>query len=302
MRPDENSCGISERNTGTKSAASLDRGAHGRSCEERDRTEAAAKLGRGERCGSTRMEVVKRHVAQGPLDGRGIEEWRRGRGGTVPSTHAFRNKELGDQVGFAELGGSRCHSVRANTALYFLRDLGKIRAGHELLIIGASGSIGCAAVQLAKHFGATVTAACSGANVELVKTLGADQVIDYTTEDFTTRPDTYDVIFDIVGATTFHHCQRSLKPQGVFLQNIMGLTDIARVLWTSIIGGKKVKGGVATESRERMNFIAGLAASGMLKPVIDRSYPLERVAEAFRYVEQGAQERKCRDYGCALMR
>src|SRR6185503_13673899 len=86
----------------------------------------------------------------------------------------------------------------ANTALYFLRDLGKIQAGHELLIIGASGSIGSAGVQLAKHFGATVTAVCSGANVDMVKSLGADKVIDYTREDFTTRADTYDLIFDIV--------------------------------------------------------------------------------------------------------
>ena len=109
----------------------------------------------------------------------------------------------------------------ANTALYFLRDLGKIQAGQELLIIGASGSIGSAGVQLAKHFGATVTAVCSGANVEMVKSLGADKVIDYTKEDFTKNGKTYDLIFDVVGATTFDRCQNSLKPKGVFLQYIM---------------------------------------------------------------------------------
>jgi NADPH:quinone reductase-like Zn-dependent oxidoreductase len=124
----------------------------------------------------------------------------------------------------------------ANTALYFLRDLGKIQAGQELLIIGASGSIGSAAVQLAKHFGARVTAVCSGANVEMVKSIGADKVIDYTKEDFTKNGKTYDLIFDIVGATTFDRCQKSLKPRGVFLQNIMGLADVVRVLWTSIAG------------------------------------------------------------------
>jgi NADPH:quinone reductase-like Zn-dependent oxidoreductase len=175
----------------------------------------------------------------------------------------------------------------ANTALYFLRDLGKIQAGHELLIIGASGSIGSAGVQLAKHFGATVTAVCSGANVDMVKSLGADEVIDYTREDFTKNGKAYDLIFDIVGATTFDRCHNSLTPQGVFLQNIMGLTDMVRILWTSIAGGKKLKGGVAMENLERLKFIEELAAAGRLKPVIDRSYPLEQIAEAFKYVEQG---------------
>jgi NADPH:quinone reductase-like Zn-dependent oxidoreductase len=175
----------------------------------------------------------------------------------------------------------------ANTALYFLRNLGKIQAGQELLIIGASGSIGSAGVQLAKHFGAMVTAVCSAANVEMVKSLGADKVIDYTKEDFTKNGKTYDLIFDIVGATTFDRCQKSLKTRGVFLQNIMGLDDMVRVLWTSITGRKKVKGGVAMENLERMNFTVGLATAGKLKAVIDRSYPLERIAEAFKYVEQG---------------
>ena len=175
----------------------------------------------------------------------------------------------------------------ANTALYFLRDLGKIQTGQELLIIGASGSIGSAGVQLAKHFGATVTAVCSGANVEMVKSLGADEVIDYTKEDFTKNGKTYDLIFDIVGATTFDRCQNSLKPRGVFLQNIMGLTDLVRILWISMTNSKNLKGGVAMENLERMNFIVQLAADGKLKAVIDRSYPLEQIAEAFKYVEQG---------------
>jgi NADPH:quinone reductase-like Zn-dependent oxidoreductase len=175
----------------------------------------------------------------------------------------------------------------ANTALYFLRDLGKIQAGHGLLIIGASGSIGSAAVQLAKHFGATVTAVCSGANMEMVKSLGADHVIDYTKEDFTKNGKTFDLIFDIVGATTFDRCQNSLKPRGVFLQNIIGLADLVRIVWSSITGSKKLKGGVAMENPERMNFIVQLAADGELKPVIDRTYPLEQIAEAFKYVEQG---------------
>jgi NADPH:quinone reductase-like Zn-dependent oxidoreductase len=112
-------------------------------------------------------------------------------------------------------------------------------------------------------------------------------VIDYTREDFTKSGHTYDVIFDVVGATTFDRCQSSLKPNGVFLQNIMELSDIARVLWTSITGGKKIKGGVAIGNMANMGLICGLAEAGTLRPVIDRSYPLERIGEAFKYVEQG---------------
>ena len=175
----------------------------------------------------------------------------------------------------------------ANAASYFLQDLGNIRAGQELLVIGASGAIGSAGVQLAKHFGATVTAVCSGANLELVKSLGADKVIDYTREDFTKNGKTYDLIFDVGGGTTFDRCQNSLEPNGVFLQNIMELTDIVRVVWTSIASRKKIKGGVAINNLKRMSFIAELATAGKLRPVIDRSYPLEQIAEAFKYVEQG---------------
>lgn len=175
----------------------------------------------------------------------------------------------------------------ANTALYFLRDLGKIRAGQDLLIIGASGAIGTAGVQLARHFGARVTGVCSGANAELVRALGAVRVIDYTQEDFTKSGDTFDLIFDVVGATTFDRCQSLLTPDGVFLQNIMELSDIARILWTAVAGGKKIKGGVALGNMANMGLITGLAEAGTLKPVIDRSYPLDQIADAFKYVERG---------------
>ena len=174
----------------------------------------------------------------------------------------------------------------ANTALYFLRDLGCIQAGQEVVIIGASGSIGSAGVQLARHFGATVTAVCSGANADMVKSLGADHVIDYTREDFTRNTQKYDLIFDIVGATSFDRCQKLLKPEGVFLQNIMSWAAMARMIWTSVTGGKKLKGGVAMEDRRRMLFIADLVKAGKLRPVIDRSYPLERIAEAFRLLSR----------------
>ena len=175
----------------------------------------------------------------------------------------------------------------ANTALYFLQHLGRIRPGQELLIIGASGSIGSAAVQLAKHFGALVTAVCSGPNIAMVTSLGADAAIDYTKEDFTRSTRTYDLIFDIVGATTFDRCRHSLKPRGIFLQNILGVTDMMRILWTSMTDGQQLKGGVAMDSQERLHFILELAAAGTLRPVIDRRYPLERIADAFAYVEGG---------------
>jgi NADPH:quinone reductase-like Zn-dependent oxidoreductase len=112
-------------------------------------------------------------------------------------------------------------------------------------------------------------------------------VIDYTQEDFTSRANTYDLIFDIVGSTSFRRCRHALKPRGIFLQNIIGLSGMVRILWTSIVGGKKLKGGVAMDSPARMNVIAELVVAGKVRPVIDSSYPLERIAEAFRYVEQG---------------
>lgn len=175
----------------------------------------------------------------------------------------------------------------ANAALYFLSDLGKVRAGHEVLIIGASGAIGTAGVQLAKYFGAGVTAVCSGANAALVKSLGADDVIDYTREDFAKNGITYDLIFDIVGGTTFDRCHNALKPNGVFLQNIMELADLFRAPWTSIVSTKKIKGGVAINNSKRMALIAELVAAGKLRPVIDKTYPLEQTAEAFKHVERG---------------
>lgn len=174
-----------------------------------------------------------------------------------------------------------------NTALYFLRDLGKIQAGQELLIVGASGSIGSSAVQLARHYGARVTGVCSSANSDMVRRLGANETIDYTKEDFIANGRTYDLIFDVVGATTFARCKRALKAGGVFLQNIVGVTDIARMLWSSAVGDKRLKGGVALESAERIALIMDLAAAGTLTAVIDRTYPLEQVPAAFKYVEQG---------------
>lgn len=178
-------------------------------------------------------------------------------------------------------------SLAGNTALFFIRDLAKIQAGQKILIHGASGAIGTYAVQLAKYFGAEVTGVCSATNVEMVKSLGAVKVIDYTKEDFTKNDETFDVIFDVVGKTTFSECKGLLKQKGIYLENMLELKDMLKMMWTSVIGGKKIKGGVSKESVENLNFFLELIESGKLKPVIDRSYPLEQTAEAFQYVEQG---------------
>ena len=178
-------------------------------------------------------------------------------------------------------------SLAGNTALFFIRDLAKIKAGQKILIHGSSGAIGTYAVQLAKYYGAEVTGVCSAANAEMVRSLGADKVIDYTKEDFTKSDERYDFVFNVVGKTTFSQCKGILKPKGIYLENMLELKDILRIMLTSIIGGKKIKGGVSKETSENLNFFIGLFESGKVKPVIDRIYPLEKTAEAFLYVEQG---------------
>ena len=175
----------------------------------------------------------------------------------------------------------------ALTALTFLKKMANVQPGQKILIIGASGSVGSAAVQIAKYLGAEVTGVCSTANVKLVKTLGADRVIDYTQEDFTKGGQTYDIIFDTVGKTSFSKCKNALNPQGCYLAGTGGLPVFGQMLWTSIKGGKKVLAGMSSERREDLVFIKELVEADKLKPVIDRRYPLEQTAEAHRYVDQG---------------
>jgi NADPH:quinone reductase-like Zn-dependent oxidoreductase len=177
--------------------------------------------------------------------------------------------------------------LAGNTALFYIRDLAKIQSGQKILIHGASGAIGTYAVQLAKYYGAEVTGLCSGLNTEMVKSLGADKIIDYTREDFTKSDERYDFVFDVVGKTTFSQSKGILKPKGIYLENMLGIKDIMRMMWTSITGGKRIKGGVSKETAENLYFFIGLIESGKLKPVIDRIYPLEKTAEAFQYVETG---------------
>jgi NADPH:quinone reductase-like Zn-dependent oxidoreductase len=177
--------------------------------------------------------------------------------------------------------------VIANTALHFIRDLGNIQTGQEVLINGASGGIGTFAVQLAKYYGAEVTGVCSTTNLELVKSLGADQVIDYTREDFTKIGQTYDVIFDAVAKSSFSRCKSSLKENGLYLVTLPKLAVLLQMLSTSITGSKVVKMEGAPAKIENLIFLKELIEAGKLKTVIDRRYSLEQTAEAFRYVEQG---------------
>jgi NADPH:quinone reductase-like Zn-dependent oxidoreductase len=165
----------------------------------------------------------------------------------------------------------------------------QIRDDTNVLIYGASGSVGTAGVQLAKSFGAYVTAVCSGKNVDLMRSLGADEVIDYTQEDFTKNGQRYDVIFDAVGKTSFRHCRGSLKPGGVFCETDLGFLWHVPLLTlaTRWIGDKRVILGITRYAKADVLFLKELIETGKYRAVIDRVYPLEQVVEATRYVETG---------------
>lgn len=179
----------------------------------------------------------------------------------------------------------------ALTALPFLRDKGQIQNGQSLLVYGASGSVGTAAVQLAKYYGARVTGVCSTANLELVRSLGADHVIDYTREDFTKNGETYDIIYDTVGKTSFAKCKGSLTGEGTYLTTVPTPGIMLRALWP-VKTGRKVRflaAGMrpAGEKVQDLVFLREMIEAGGFKAVIDRSYPLEEMADAHRYVEKG---------------
>jgi NADPH:quinone reductase-like Zn-dependent oxidoreductase len=175
--------------------------------------------------------------------------------------------------------------IGAQTALFFLK-AANIQPGQKVLINGASGSVGTFAVQLAKYFGAEVTGVCSTSKLALVKALGADRVIDYTQEDFTKRGERYDIILDAAGTTTFSQCQGVLEPNGYYLHTVMPGAAL-QGLWSAMTTGKHIVGGTAAPRAEALVFLKELSDAGWLKPVIDRCYPLEHVAEAHRYVEMG---------------
>jgi NADPH:quinone reductase-like Zn-dependent oxidoreductase len=169
--------------------------------------------------------------------------------------------------------------------------LGKadLRTGRSILVYGASGSVGTAAVQLARHFDAHVTAVCNTKNLELVASLGADEVLDHTQEDFTKNGKTYDVVFDAVGKHSFRRSRRSLKPGGIYAETDLGFLWHVPVLalLTRRIGDKRVTLGITKYTKEDVLFLKGLIEAGEYRAVIDRRYPLEDVVEATRYVETG---------------
>lgn len=175
----------------------------------------------------------------------------------------------------------------ASTALEFLK-MGNISSGKKVLIYGASGSLGTAAVQLARYFGAQVTGICSTRNIKLVESLGAHKVFDYTLDDFSKNGQQYDIIFDTVGKSPFNKCLKALKPTGFYLRAVhISLSPIIKGLWTNMTSKKKIVGGIVKESKENLDFLRELIETGKLKPIIDRSYPLERLAEAHSYVDKG---------------
>lgn len=172
------------------------------------------------------------------------------------------------------------------TALHFIRKA-KIKKGQKVLIYGASGAVGSAAVQLAKHFGAHVTAVCGPSNTEMVKSLGADIVIDYTKEDFTKNGEIYDVVYETVNKISFSESIHSLSKKGTLLLGAGGLSHMLLGTWVSMVGSCKVITGVIKEKAEDISFIKQLIEDGKYKAVVDRSYSLTQIVAAHRYVEQG---------------
>lgn len=174
----------------------------------------------------------------------------------------------------------------ASTALHFLGQA-KVKAREKVLVVGASGNVGCALVQLSRHFGAEVTGVTSTANLELVASLGAHRVIDYTRQEYAVGGETYDIIADTVGAGSFGRYKRALNDRGRLLSIAGGLGDMLAAAWTGMAGRRRVIAGPAKERPEDVGTIAELAKAGILKPVIDRRYDFSQMVEAHRYVATG---------------
>jgi len=180
-------------------------------------------------------------------------------------------------------------SFGGTTALDFFRKA-NLQCGEKVLVNGASGSVGTAAVQLAKHFGADVTGVCSTANVELVESLGANHVIDYTKQDFTKNGENYDIIIDTAGTAPFSRSKHSLKPDGRLLLVLAGMPAMLQIPWVSMTSSRKIIAGPATGTVEDLRFLAELADAGEFKPVIERCYPFEDIVDAHSYVDTGRKK------------
>ncbi|MBZ0163793.1 MAG: NAD(P)-dependent alcohol dehydrogenase [Notoacmeibacter sp.] len=187
----------------------------------------------------------------------------------------------------ASLGHDEAAAVPfgALSALVFLRDIAKVRPGQKVLVLGASGGVGAYAVQLARHFGASVTGVTSTDNVDLVRSLGAERVVDYKKEDYLADEGPYDLILDTAGISTFRHAKRALNAKGVFLPIEFGPREIMQALFTSCRRGKRVVVGISNDTREDLAIVGDLLERGEIRPVIDSTYPLERIADAYRRVE-----------------
>jgi NADPH:quinone reductase-like Zn-dependent oxidoreductase len=177
-------------------------------------------------------------------------------------------------------------SFGGTTALSFFRKA-KLQRGEKVLVVGASGGVGTAAIQLARHLGARVTGVCSAANLELVRSIGADRVIDYAKEDFTRNGERYDVIVDTAGTAPFSRCEGSLTDGGRLLVVLGTLPEMLRAPWVSLTSTKKIIGGVASWGVEDLRLLASLAEAGHYKPVIDRRYRFDEMVEAHRHVDAG---------------
>lgn len=199
----------------------------------------------------------------------------------VPQDGAIARKPAG-----LDWGEAAALSFGGTTALDFLRR-GGVRGGERVLVNGASGSVGTAAVQLARHMGADVTGVCGPANLELVRSLGAAHVVDYTKEDFTRNGETYDVIMDTAGTAPWSRCKRSLRDGGRLLLVLAGLPQMLPIPWVALTTSRRIVAGPASERADDLRHLARLAEAGAFRPVIDRRYPLDRIVDAHRYVDTG---------------
>jgi NADPH:quinone reductase-like Zn-dependent oxidoreductase len=195
----------------------------------------------------------------------------------------------------ANVSYAEAAALADTTALCFLRDKANLRPGQTIVINGASGAVGAAAVQLARQFGATVTGVCSGPNTGLVRKLGAESVVDYTQADFTRVGRAYDVIFDVAGTTSFARCRPVLNPAGVYLTTAPSPAILLQTPWTARFGSRKAVVAFtgqrpARDKRRDLLYLTELAEAGTLVPVIDARYPLARIADAYRHVDAGHKQ------------